>query len=257
MIDPRVLTENPDLVKATLTRRGDASSHGIVDEVVGLAARRKDVVGERDELRAERNTLSKQIGQLYKSGKADEASAMKQRVADGAERIKALEEELGQIESTIRAHSLTLPNLLHEAVPDGADESANVVVRTWGTPREFGFEPQAHVEVGAKLGILDLDRSAKLSGARFAILQGAAARLDRALVSFFLDTHTQQNGYTEVSVPYLVQAQAAEGTGQLPKFAEDMFQLKDPLNGETAYLIPTAEVPVTNIHRDEILEAIV
>ncbi|MCA9566721.1 MAG: serine--tRNA ligase [Myxococcales bacterium] len=254
MIDPRVLTEQPELVKAHLARRHDGEAASIVDAVVDLAARRKAIVGERDDLRAERNTLSKAIGGLYKSGKADEAEAMKARVAEGAERIKALEDELSTLEATIEGHALTLPNLLHDHVPDGRDEHDNVVVRTWGTPRTFDFEPQAHVEVGARLGILDFDRSTKLSGARFGILTGAAARMDRALVDFFLDTHTREHGYTEVSVPYIVQAQAAVGTGQLPKFAGDMFRLAEPLNGETAYLIPTAEVPVTNIHRDEILE---
>lgn len=255
MIDPRVLTDQPDLVKTHLTRRHDADSSSIVDAVVELAAQRKVLVSERDDLRAQRNTLSKQIGGLYKQGKPDEANAMKAKVAEGAERIKVLEAELDGIEATIRDHSLRLPNLLHAAVPDGEDESSNVEVKRWGTPRTFTFEPQAHVEIGAKLGILDFDRSAKLSGARFALLSGAAARLDRALLAFFLDTHTEKNGYREVSVPYIVQEQACVGTSQLPKFAEDMFRLEGDLNGKPAYLIPTAEVPITNIHREEILDA--
>lgn len=255
MIDPRVLTEQPDLVKTHLARRHDSANSAAVDAVVELASRRKQLASERDDLRGQRNSLSKEIGALYKQGKADEAGAMKARVAEGAERIKVLETELDELEGTIRTHCLGIPNLLHADVPEGADESGNVVVKTWGEPRTFDFEPQPHVEVGTALGILDFERATNLSGARFAILSGAAARLDRALVSFYLDTHTTKNGYREVSVPYIVQSQAAEGTGQLPKFADDMFRLAEPLNGETAYLIPTAEVPITNIHRGEILDA--
>ncbi len=254
MLDLRLLTEQPERVKAHLARRHEHEGIAVVDTVVALAARRRELVSERDTLRAERNRLSKQIGQLYKSGNADEAGALKARVAEAATRIKALEEELGRVEEDMRERALTLPNLLHDAVPDGEDETGNRVVRTWGEPRRFDFEPLPHVEVGARLGILDFDRSTKLAGARFGILKGAAARMDRALINFFLDTHTQQHGYTEVGVPYLVQRHVCEGTGQLPKFADDMFRLAEPLNGEEAYLIPTAEVPVTNIHREEILD---
>ncbi|MEZ4319217.1 MAG: serine--tRNA ligase [Myxococcota bacterium] len=254
MLDKNLLVEQPEIVKESLERRNATDSLARVDQVGSLVVQRKGLVVERDELNAQRNRLSKEIGGLYKAGKPEEAEAMKAQVAAGAERIKVLEGELAGVEDQIHAIAMELPNLLHADVPAGKDESANVVVKTWGTPREFEFEPQAHVEVGAKLGILDFDRSAKLAGARFSVLSGAGARLDRALVSFFLDTHTERNGYTEVAVPYMVHRQVAEGTGQLPKFEADMFRLADKLNGEDAFLIPTAEVPVTNLHRDEILD---
>jgi seryl-tRNA synthetase len=254
MIDPRLLSEQPDLVKEHLARRHDEAAGVSVDEVVRISARRREAVGERDGLRADRNTLSKEIGGLYKAGKADEADALKARVAAGAERIVVLEAELEDIEARIRELAMTLPNLLHADVPPGKGDHDNVCVRTWGTPRAFDFEPQAHVEVGQRLGLLDFDRSAKIAGARFAVMRGALARLDRALVSFFLDTHTTKNGYTEVAVPYLAQRHAFEGTGQLPKFEADMFKLSEPMNGSDAFLVPTAEVPVTNLHRDEILD---
>ncbi|MCB9673852.1 MAG: serine--tRNA ligase [Alphaproteobacteria bacterium] len=254
MLDKNLLAEHPEIVKESLQRRNATDSLASVDAVGSLVAERKALVFERDNLNAERNRVSKDIGGLYKAGKPQEAEAMKARVAEVAERLKVLEVELTGVEAKIEAIAMDLPNLLHAEVPPGKDESANVVVKTWGEPRRFDFEPQAHVEVGAKLGILDFDRSAKLAGARFSVLSGAGARLDRALVSFFLDTHTTKNGYREVAVPYIVQRHVAEGTGQLPKFEADMFKLAEPLNGSDAFLVPTAEVPVTNLHREEILD---
>jgi len=253
MIDTRTLTEQPGKVKESLKRRNAQDSFAAVDQVGALAEERRSRVVERDDLRAERNRLSKEIGGLYKSGKRDEAEGLKTRVAAGAERIKLLEEQLDAVEVQIRDIAMTLPNLLHPDVPPGKDESANIVVKTWGDPPSFDFEPLAHVEVGARLGILDFDRSTKLAGARFGILSREGARLDRALVNFFLDSHIDKNGYTEVGVPYIVHRHVCEGTGQLPKFEADMFKLSEPLNGSDAFLIPTAEVPVTNIHRGEIL----
>jgi seryl-tRNA synthetase len=180
---------------------------------------------------------------------------MKEKVSHGNVRTKIIEEELEGVEGHRRDLILGLPNLLHDDVPEGKGEEENVVIRTWGEVRLGEGEGEAHVEVGQRLGILDFDRSAKLAGARFAVLRGMGARLERALINFFLDQHTSEHGYTEVLTPYIVHADIAEGTGQLPKFESDMFKLAEPLNGQTAYLIPTAEVPVTNLHRDEIIDA--
>ncbi|NCG21260.1 MAG: serine--tRNA ligase [Rhodobacterales bacterium] len=255
MINPRVLAEDPELVKTHLRRRhADESVISTVDEIVELQTTRKTHVLERDDLRATRNSSSKQIGALFKAGKGAEAGEMKAAVTAGNDRIKVLEAELDVIEARMHDLAMHLPNLLHDTVPAGKTEDDNPVERTWGDIPTFDFTPQAHVEVGAKLGILDLERSTKLTGARFAILRGMGARMERALINFFLDLHTGEHGHTEVMVPYMVHAHVAEGTGQLPKFADDMFKLAGKVNGEDAYLIPTAEIPVTNIHREEILD---
>jgi seryl-tRNA synthetase len=254
MNDLRLVTEQPDRVRDSLRRRHAADdSFAAVDQIIELSSRRTSLVRERDELRGARNRLSREIGGLMREGRRDEAEAIKHRVHEGNDRISVIETEINELESTRRMLSLHLPNVLADDVPDGRTEEDNPVVRTWGTPRTFDFEPQPHVEVGTRLGILDLERSAKLSGARFAVLYGMGARLERALINFFLDVATQENGYEEVMVPYMVGAHALEGTGQLPKFEKDMFKLDEKLNGMDAYLIPTAEVPVTNLHRDEIL----
>lgn len=255
MIAPHVLADQPETVKAHLTRRhADASVLAAVDRVSDLARIRKKLASERDDLRATRNRLSKEIGGLYKAGKRDEAEAAKAEVHAGNERIKVIETELDGVEAEIQATAMGIPNLLHDSIPEGEKEEDNQLIRTWGEPGHYDFEPQAHVEIGAGLGVLDLERSTKLSGARFAILKGAGARLERALINYFLDTHTTVNGYTEVMVPYMVHRSACEGTGQLPKFEHDMFKLSEPVNGQDMFLIPTAEIPVTNIHREEILE---
>ncbi len=256
MLDPNLIADHPDVVREHLNRRhADASMLADLERILALSERRKELIAERDVLRAERNTLSKEIGGLYKAGRRDEADAMKERVAEGSARTKVLEEELELVEGQRRLLILGLPNLLHADVPEGKGDADNVVVRTWGTPVLKEGEGEAHVEVGTRLGILDFDRAAKLTGARFAVLTGLGARLERALINLFLDQHTMEHGYTEVLTPYIVHADIAEGTGQLPKFEADMFRLAEPLNGQSAYLIPTAEVPVTNLHRDEILEA--
>ncbi len=256
MLDPNLIAEHPDVVRTHLARRH--ADHGMLadlERIVALSERRKELISERDGLRAERNSLSKEIGALYKAGRRDEAEAMKEKVSHGNVRTKIIEEELDGVEGHRRDLILGVPNLLHDDVPEGKGEEENRVVRTWGERRLAEGEGKAHVEVGQRLGIVDFDRSAKLSGARFAVLRGMGARLERSLINFFLDQHTGEHGYTEVLTPYIVHADIAEGTGQLPKFEADMFKLAEPLNGQTAYLIPTAEVPVTNLHRDEIIEA--
>ena len=255
MLDPNFLVNHPDAVKRSLTARGAADLHPKVDRIVELAGTRSRLIGERDELRNLRNTVSKQIGLLYREGKGDQAEALKAQVSEGAERVKGIEAELEALEAERTGILMELPNVLAEGTPDGMTEDDNPVQRTWGDIPAFAFEPKAHVEVGTDLGILDLERSAKLTGARFYVLTGMGARLERALINFYLDLHTSEHGYTEVLAPYIVHRRILEGTGQLPKFEADLFKLEGQLNGADAFLIPTAEVPVTNLHRDELLEA--
>ncbi len=256
MIDPHILAEQPELVKAHLRRRrADPATLRDVDEIAASDAERRRLIAERDTLRAERNRTSRAIGGLYKEGRVEEAERAKAEVQAVNARIKAVEEALDALQRDIEARALRLPNLLHDSVPDGDGEQDNAVLRTWGTPPAFDFEPRDHVDLGTSLGILDLERAAKLAGARFYLLYGAGARLERALISFFLDLHTRAHGYTEVLPPYIVWEDCALGTAQLPKFGHDMFKIDGQVNGHDAYLVPTAEVPVTNIHREEILDA--
>lgn len=252
MIDPHMIDNETERVKQHLKLRGEGAD-GIeaVDRIVALAERRRELIVERDNLRATRNAVSKEIGALYKSGNGEEAEALKAKVQAASERSSALEDALREVEEERRALSLGLPNLLHPSVPEGQGEDDNRVDRSWGTPG--AQEGPSHVEIGTRLGILDLERGAKLTGARFWSLRGAGARLERALINFFVDLHVDEHGYTEVMVPYMVHRSAAEGVGQLPKFEADMFKIEGPVNGEDAFLIPTAEVPVTSMHRDEIL----
>ena len=255
MLDPRFVAENPDVVKDTLRRRfASEELMASVDEIVALSELRRDYIMEVDTLRAQRNTLSKQIGGLMRDGKQEEAQQIKAQVATGAVQLKELEEKLSLLEEKLSGLNMRLPNLLHDDAHVGKTEDDNEVIRTFGTIREFDFEPQAHVEVGEGLDILDMERAVKLSGARFAVLKGAGARLERALINFYLDLHVSEHGYTELMVPYIVQRSALEGTGQLPKFEDDLFKFSEPLNGGDAFLIPTAEVPITNLHAGEILE---
>jgi len=255
MIDPRAIVDDPEAAKAALRRRNEGErTLASVDRIVALASERSALLVERDTLRARRNDLSGQIGALYKAGKKGEAEAMKAEVAAGTERTKVVEDRLLVVENEQTDELMRLPNPVRADVPDGKNENDNVELRRWGTPRVFDFEPKAHVEVGEALGIVDLDRGAKLTGARFWTLRGLGARLERALWNFFLDLHTTEHGLTEVLVPAIVHRQILEGTSQLPKFEQDLFRLADPLNGSDAFLVPTAEVPVTNLHRDEILD---
>ena len=255
MIDPHFLIENPDRVKDSLKRRQKGDLCPFVDELVSLGGTRSSLLTERDTLRADRNRLSKEIGGLYRSGDAAGAEALKATVQAGNVRIEEIETEIDALEARRTELSMQIPNLVDEDTPEGSSEDDNPVVRTWGTPREVDFEIEAHVEIGTKLGILDLERATKLTGARFAVLVGAGARLERALINFYLDLHTGEHGYTEVMVPYMVHRRILEGTGQLPKFEEDLFKMSEPVNGSDTFLIPTAEVPVTNLHREEILDA--
>ena len=211
---------------------------------------RKQLQTRTQELQARRNALSKQIGALKSKG--EDASAAMTEVSGIGEELKRNEQALSGLLERINDFAAALPNLPHESVPVGADESANIEIMRWGTPREFDFEVSDHVDVGARLGLLDFETAAKISGARFAITRGGLARLHRALAQFMLDTHVREHGYTEVTVPFLVNPASMYGTGQLPKFEEDLFAVPKP-DGGRFYLIPTAEVPVTNMVRDELL----
>ena len=247
MLDLKSLRAAPDSVAANLARRG------FVLDVAAFRAQeeqRKHLQVEVDRLRAERNASAKAVGQA--KAKGQDATAMLARGEELARELERADALLQTVQTVADQWLAGLPNLLHASVPDGRDEDANVQVRRWGEPRRFDFAPLDHVEVGARLAGLDLELAGKISGARFAVMSGAVAHLHRALAQFMLDLHTREHHYTEVYVPYLVAATTLTGTGQLPKFAADLFKMQ----GEPGlYLIPTAEVPVTNLVRDQILEA--
>lgn len=256
MLDARYVADHFDEVRAQLARRGAEFAEAI-DGVVSLVTSRRELTRKTELLQAERNTASDAMAKLAKSGDKEGMAARRDQLKTLSETVKALELELTAAEAQIEEILLGIPNVPHESVPDGQTEDKNVVVRSWGEKPSFGFEPKPHYELGEKLGILDFERAAKLSGARFSVLWGLGARLERALATFMLDLHTGEHGYTEVYPPYLVKAEALRGTSQLPKFEEDLFKTKrsDPNDPSALYLIPTAEVPVTNLHADEILEA--
>ncbi|HSV33276.1 MAG TPA: serine--tRNA ligase, partial [Pyrinomonadaceae bacterium] len=221
-------------------------------EFTNWDGQRRRAIAESDRLNAERNAVSVRIGALMKEGKGDEALRLRSEVSE----LKKLTERADQIridaERRIREVLSILPNIPHASVPVGKDETANTEIRRWGAKPEFDFEPQDHVDLGTALGILDLERATKIAGARFAILNGAGARLERALIDFMLDLHTREHGYRETLPPFIVNREALFGTGQLPKFEENLFRLEDERG---LYLVPTAEVPVTNYYREEILDA--
>ena len=254
MLDRRLIIEHTDTVLDSLSRRhaGEDSTHA-VKRLVEMESSRKAVTTETDELRAKRNALSKQIGPLMQQGKRDEAEPLKAEVKAFGARLAELEDQLKALEAEQQALLLTIPNLLDPRVPDGASEDDNAVVRTWGTIPELDFQAKDHHDIGTELGILDFPRAAKISGARFSVLRGDGARLERALINFFVDQGVAA-GYQEVMVPYIVNRTAMTGTGQLPKFEDDAFKVNHEVAGEDAFLISTAEIPVTNLHRDEIIE---
>lgn len=250
MLDLNYVRENLDAVRSALAHR--AKSTNALDDFAAADAERRRVIAESDRLNAERNSASREIGALMKTGKRDEADARRKAVNDLKDRIGALDAERDSAEARMRELLSTLPNIPHESVPVGHDESANVEIRRWGTKPELDFQPRDHVDLGTALGILDLERATKITGARFAILNGAGARLERALIDFMLDLHTREHGYRETLPPFIVNRDSLFGTGQLPKFEQDLFKLEDERG---FYLVPTAEVPVTNYYRDEILDA--
>jgi seryl-tRNA synthetase len=250
MLDLNFVRENFDSVRAAMEARGFPT--GALDDFAITDAERRRIISESDQLKAQRNALSREIGALMKVGKREEADALRQEVAQLKERIAERDSVRDIAEQWMQDTLSTLPNIPHESVPVGADETANVEVRRWGAPPDFAFEPKDHVDLGTALGILDLERATKIASARFAILQGAGALLERALINFMLDVHTREHGYTETLPPFIVNSDALYGTGQLPKFEGDLFKLTDERG---LYLVPTAEVPVTNIRREEMLDA--
>jgi seryl-tRNA synthetase len=252
MLDLNFVRENLELVYKALENRKAEEAFNALQEFKSFDKERRRTIAQSDKLNAERNQMSSKIGALIKEGKADEALDLRSQMGDLKEQITKFTEWRDKVEEKMRQFLVTIPNIPHESVPVGADETANVEVRRWGTPPAFDFEPKDHVDLGAALNILDFERATKIASARFAILRGAGALLERALINFMLDTHTREHGYTETLPPFIVNRDALFGTGQLPKFEDDLFKLTDERG---LYLVPTAEVPVTNIHREEMLDA--
>jgi seryl-tRNA synthetase len=246
MHDLKDIRRNPDRYRIGFAARGFDYD---VDELIALDEKRRALIQENQELKELKNKLSKQIGQLMREGK--DATELRERVKEISATIPRREDLIEEIEEKIESDLAALPNIPHESVPVGVDEKDNVVVRTWGEPRRFDFEPLAHWEIGAALGLYDPERAAKIARSRFAMTYGPLARLERALIAFMLDMQTERNGYIEVVPPFLVNPQTMFGTGQLPKFADELFYCER----DELYLIPTAEVPLTNIHAGEILDA--
>jgi seryl-tRNA synthetase len=244
MLDIKYLRQNCDFVIGKMRERGQAMN---LDRFLALEAKRRDVIRESEGLRSERNTVSKQIGEKKKKG--EDAAELIVRMGDVSNRIGDLDETLKQIDEELQAILMTIPNIPHESVCRGKGAEDNPVVRIWGEKTDFSFAPKPHWEIGENLNILDFARGAKITGARFTLYRGLGARLERAIINFMLDLHTREHGYTEVLTPFMVNRESMTGTGQLPKFEEDLFRID---KGDY-FLIPTAEVPVTNIHRDEIL----
>ena len=249
MLDLNYVRENLGTVRNALDARGFPTD--ILDRFAEIDSKRRQVIGEADAINQQRNAASKEIGGLMQTGLRDEAEAKKAEVASLKERQAELEAARDDAEMAMREILVNLPNIPDQDVPIGPDETANKEIRRWNEPREFDFEPKDHVDLGEALGILDLDRATKIAGSRFAILNGAGARLERALINLMLDVHTTEHGYTETLPPFIVNRTALFGTNQLPKFEDDLFHIKD--EREFA-LIPTAEVPVTNYYAGEILE---
>lgn len=247
MLDIRFVRENPDVVDKSCASRQNA--HWDREQFFKLDELRRSTIVEVERLQAERNSASKQIGKLMQEGKKDEAQAAKERVAAGKARIAELEEQRASVEKQLHDLVSAIPNIPHESVPYGKDDSENKEVRKWGTPRSFDFDAKAHWDLGTQTHMIDFDRGVKLAGSRFYVLGGYGAQMERALINFFIDMHNEA-GFKEWWPPVLTNYDSLFGTGQLPKFDEDLFHVSNDL-----YLIPTAEVMLTNLHRDEVLDA--
>lgn len=246
MLDLKIIRENPEAVKTRLKRRGGDFNE--LDELLKPEEDRRLRLQESESLKNKKKKLSAEVGQLKQKG--EDASQLMEEVKVINTSIKELDDNIQALEKQVQEKLLGIPNTPEDSIPDGADESANKMVRDWGTKPELSFKPKSHVEIGEQLGLIDLKRAAKISGARFAVYKGQGAGLLRALINFMIDVQTRENGYEELYPPFLVNKESMLGTGQLPKFEEELFATRD----DPLYLIPTAEVPVTNFHRDEILE---
>jgi len=244
-LDPRLLRQEPQLIRRALRERGIELD---LDRVLELDERLRELTRLWEEAQHKRKSISQEIGRLMRQG--GDVSSLKEEVRVLGERMEAAEKEKQSVQEQLQSLLLEIPNLPHESVPLGRDERDNLEIRQWGELPEFEFDPRPHWEIGEELGILDFQRGAKLARTRFTLLAGAGARMERALIQFMLDLHTKEHGYREVLPPFLANRECLVGTGQLPKFEEDLFRIQ----GWDLYLIPTAEVPVTNIHREEVLE---
>lgn len=245
MLDMRFIRENTNVVRKSLEAR---NSDYNLDELLSLDKERREILTEVEALKKERNEVSAIIGKNAREGK--DSLELKEKMSKVSSKIKELDVKVAEIDEKQRLLLLTIPNVLHSSTPFGKDEDENVEIRKWGTPRKFDFEVKPHDELGVNLDILDFERGAKLAGSRFTIYKGLGARLERALINFMLDTHTSEHGFKEILTPQLAKGEVMMGTGQLPKFAEDMYKIE----GEDLYLIPTAEVTLTNMHDGEILK---
>jgi len=246
MLDLKIIREDPEAVKSQLKRRGGDFKE--LDELLKPEEDRRLGLQESEALKNKKKKLSAEVGQLKQKGQ--DASPVMEEVRTINISIKELDDKIQALEQQVQEKLLCIPNIPDDSIPDGADESANRMVRDWGKKPELSFKPKNHVEIGERLGLIDLKRAAKISGARFAVYRGQGAGLLRALINFMIDVQTRENGYEELYPPFLVNKESMQGTGQLPKFEEELFATRD----DPLYLIPTAEVPVTNFHRDEILE---
>jgi seryl-tRNA synthetase len=242
MLSIQFIRQNPDLVRENLSRRGEVSG---LEEVLRLDAERRRLIQEAESLRAKRRQVSKEI-----AGMKDKPAELLAEMREVGERIKSLETEVGRIETELNELLLGIPNLVHPSVPVGRDSSDNKVVRTWGEPRKFDFTPLAHWDLGPRLDIIDFERGVKISGTRFYVLKGMGAKLQRALIAFFLDVHTNEHSYKEIYPPFMVKRECMVGSGNLPKFADNLYHDEE----DDLWFVPTAEVPLTNLHRDEIIE---
>ncbi len=246
MLDLKRIRTNPQEVKDALRRR-NADYDAVIDELLEIDVKRREISTKADNMKAQQNAASKKIPMLKKAG--EDVSAIMEEMKSLSEQVKECNAELSVLEEKQRYLLLTIPNTPNSEIPDGKDDSDNVEIRRWGEPKNFDFEAKAHWDIGADLGILDPETAGKVTGARFHFYRGLGARLERAVINYYLDTHTE-NGYTEILPPFMVNRASMTGTGQLPKFEEDAFKVENT----DYFLIPTAEVPVTNIHRDEILD---
>lgn len=246
LLDIKLLRNQFEEVKARLTHRGEDISE--LDRFPDIDEKRREIIQEVEELKSKRNTVSQEVSMLKREKK--DADHLIQEMKEVNDRIKVLDDQLRELEEELESLLLTIPNIPHESVPVGESEDDNQVVSTWGEKPSFSFEPKPHWEVADQLGILNFEAASKVTGARFVFLKGMGAKLERALISFMLDLHTEEHGYEEMIPPYMVNRKSMTGTGQLPKFEEDAFKVQDT----DYFLIPTAEVPVTNYHRDEILD---
>jgi seryl-tRNA synthetase len=246
MLDVKRLRANPEGIESGLKKR---SMSGILDKFLVYDEQKRNLLTKSEELKSFRNRASQEVARMSKAGKDTEE--LKEQIRKTGQDIKEMDTELKELDDLLQDMLLRMPNIPHESVPVGEDDKSNVEIRRWGQPAAFAFEPQAHWDIGPDLDILDFERAAKLSGARFTVYKGLGARLERAVINFYLDVHTSKHGYQEIFPPFMVGSHCMLGTGQLPKFADDMFKIE----GRDMYLIPTAEVPLTNLFREEILES--